>query len=138
MIYAPLKNERPRKSALLSRRQPHSPFTRLAMELATLPLLMAVVATAQDVSPQPAGPSVSEALRLNARFMRNGIVMLVLVAGTVALLYTWLQSGTPQTQKGYSEFYGDVKAGNITKVVQDGETLDVTTKGGEHRLQCAI
>ena len=63
--------------------------------------------------------------------MRNGIVMLVLVAGTVALLYTWLQSGTPQTQKGYSEFYGDVKAGNITKVVQDGETLDVTTKGGE-------
>ena len=59
MIYAPLKNERPRKSALLSRRQPHSPFTRLAMELATLPLLMAVVATAQDVSPQPAGPSVS-------------------------------------------------------------------------------
>ncbi len=68
---------------------------------------------------------------MNARFMRNGIVMLVLVAGTVALLYTWLQSGTPQTQKGYSEFYGDVKAGNITKVVQDGETLDVTTKGGE-------
>ncbi len=74
----------------------------------------------------PVGPSDSEALRLNAKFLRNGIVMLVLVAGTVALLYTWVQSSTPQAQVGYSEFYDDVKAGTVSKVVQDGETLQVT------------
>ncbi len=62
--------------------------------------------------------------------MRNGIVMLVLVAGTVALLYTWVSSSAPQNTTGYSTFYGDVKAGNVTKVVQDGETLTVTKKDG--------
>src|SRR5947209_18525206 len=76
-------------------------------------------------------PVGSEALRLNAKFLRNGIVMLVLVAGTVALLYTWVQSSTPSNQKGYSDFYGDVKAGNVSKVTQDGETLTVATKKGE-------
>ena len=65
---------------------------------------------------------------MNAKFLRNGIVMLVLVAGTVALLYTWVQSSTPSPQVGYSEFYADVQAGEVTKVVQEGETLTVTTK----------
>ena len=46
-----------------------------------------------------AGSSDSEALRLNAKFLRNGIVMLVLVAGTVALLYTWVQSSTPSPSR---------------------------------------
>ena len=63
-----------------------------------------------------AGPSDSEALRLNAKFLRNGIVMLVLVAGTVALLYTWVSSSTPADTTGYSNFYDDVKAGNVSKV----------------------
>src|SRR3954453_14060298 len=79
-------------------------------------------------------PVGSEALRLNAKFLRNGIVMLVLVAGTVALLYTWVQSSTPSSQKGYSDFYGDVKAGNVSKVVQDGETLNVTTKDATYTV----
>ncbi len=78
----------------------------------------------------PAGLSDSEALRLNAKFLRNGIVMLVLVAGTVALLYTWVQSSAPGAQSvGYSSFYNDVKAGAVEKVVQDGETLEVTKSG---------
>jgi len=80
--------------------------------------------------PAQTGSSDSEALRLNAKFMRNGIVMLVLVAGTVALLYTWVSSSTPQNTTGYSTFYNDVKAGNVTKVIQDGETLTVTKKDG--------
>ncbi len=80
--------------------------------------------------PANAGLSDSEAPRLNAKFMRNGIVMLVLVAGTVALLYTWVSSSTPQNTTGYSAFYSDVKAGSVTKVVQDGETLTVTKKDG--------
>ena len=62
---------------------------------------------------------------MNAKFLRNGIVMLVLVAGTVALLYTWVQSSSPHPQLGYSDFYKDVKEGNVTKVVQDGESLTV-------------
>src|SRR3954454_2361105 len=73
-------------------------------------------------------PVGSEALRLNAKFLRNGIVMLVLVAGTGAVLYTWGQSSSPHPQQGYSDFWNDVKAGNVTKVVQDGEALTVTAK----------
>jgi hypothetical protein len=65
---------------------------------------------------------------LNAKFLRNGIVMLVLVAGTVALLLTWVSSSAPAETTGYSTFLADVKAGNVTTVVQDGETLTVTVK----------
>jgi cell division protease FtsH len=63
---------------------------------------------------------------LNAKFLRNGIVMLVLVAGTVALLVTWLNSSSPTAQDGYFKFLNDVKAGRIDHVVQDGETVTVT------------
>jgi cell division protease FtsH len=66
---------------------------------------------------------------LNAKFLRNGIVMLVLVAGTVALLYTWVTSTTPANTVGYSDFLNRVAAGQVQKVVQDGETLTVTPKG---------
>ena len=67
---------------------------------------------------------------MNAKFLRNGIVMLVLVAGTVALLLTWVSSSTPPDTTGYSAFLADVKAGKVTKVVQDGETLTVTLVPG--------
>jgi cell division protease FtsH len=63
---------------------------------------------------------------LNAKFLRNGVVMLVLVAGTVLLLFTWVTSSTPQAQEGYLRFLDDVKAGKVSKAVQDGETLSVT------------
>ena len=67
---------------------------------------------------------------MNAKFLRNGIVMLVLVAGTVALLYTWVSSSsTPQASRAYSDFSNDVKADKVQTVVQDGETLTVTTEG---------
>ncbi len=65
---------------------------------------------------------------MNAKFLRNGIVMLVLVAGTVALLYTWVTSSTPATQDGYFKFLNDVKAGQVTKASQEGETVTVTLK----------
>ena len=61
--------------------------------------------------------------------MRNGIVMLVLVAGTVALLYTFVSQTTPPATVGYSQFYNDVKTGKVTKVVQEAETLTVTVEG---------
>ena len=40
-------------------------------------------------------------LRLNAKFLRNGVVMLVLVAGTVALLYTWVAQGPDAKPSAY-------------------------------------
>jgi cell division protease FtsH len=72
---------------------------------------------------------------LNPKFFRNGIVMLVLVVGTVALLYTWISSSnTVKTQPysgptGSTSFKGDVAAGKVEKVVQQGETLTVTLRG---------
>jgi cell division protease FtsH len=67
---------------------------------------------------------------LNAKFLRNGIVMLVLVAGTVALLYTWVTSTTPSNSVGYSQFLSNVQSGQVQEVVQDGENLTVTPTGG--------
>src|SRR4249919_3103388 len=64
-------------------------------------------------------------LLLNPKFFRNGIVMLVLVVGTAALLFTWLQSSSQPTTVGYSAFLDDVKQGNVQQVVQQGDTLTV-------------
>ncbi len=66
---------------------------------------------------------------LNPKFFRNGIVMLVLVVGTAALLFTWIQTTSPTTPIGYSQFLNDVKSGNVTEVVQQGDTLTVKSKG---------
>jgi cell division protease FtsH len=65
---------------------------------------------------------------LNPKFFRNGIVMLVLVVGTVALLYTWISSSNNPVTKAYSgpgSFLEDVQTGKVHKVVQQGETLSV-------------
>ncbi len=64
---------------------------------------------------------------MNAKFFRNGIVMLVLVVGTVALLYTWLLQTPQQASKGYSAFLEDVKAGKVVTVTQQDQTLSVKT-----------
>ena len=66
---------------------------------------------------------------MNPKFFRNGIVMLVLVVGTVALLYTWISaSGTAKTM-GYGDFLARVQAGEVEKVEQQGDTLNVKLKG---------
>jgi cell division protease FtsH len=67
---------------------------------------------------------------LNPKFFRNGIVMLVLVVGTAALLFTWLQSSSPAPSTGYSAFLADVQAGSVEQVTQEGETLTVKIRGG--------
>jgi cell division protease FtsH len=66
---------------------------------------------------------------VNGKFFRNGIVMLVLVVGTVALLYTFLVSPTSSQSKPYSSYLADVRAGNVTQVTQQDLTLTVTTAG---------
>jgi cell division protease FtsH len=65
---------------------------------------------------------------LNPRFMRNGLLMLVLVMGVSALLYTWLGSSPQAKTLAYSgpgSFLEQVEKGLVTKVVQQGETLSV-------------
>ncbi len=62
---------------------------------------------------------------MNPKFFRNGIVMLVLVVGTAALLFTWISTTSTPTMTGYSEFLSDVSAGNVKSVTQQGTTLTV-------------
>jgi cell division protease FtsH len=64
---------------------------------------------------------------LNPKVFRNGIVMLILVVGTVALLYTWLLQTPADTSKSYSFFLTQVSQGQVAKVVQTGTTLSITT-----------
>src|SRR4029077_16155995 len=76
-----------------------------------------------DARPSLARPGGSP---LNPKFFRNGIVMLVLVVGTAALLFTWIQTTTPSNPIGYSQFLNDVGAGKVKEVSQQGDTLTVT------------
>src|SRR5436305_1964200 len=58
--------------------------------------------------------------------MRNGLLMLVLVMGIGALLYTWLAGSTPANNVGYGDFLSRVQQGQVQKVVQKGDNLEVT------------
>ncbi|HET7678392.1 MAG TPA: ATP-dependent zinc metalloprotease FtsH [Candidatus Limnocylindrales bacterium] len=68
---------------------------------------------------------------MNTRFLRNGIVTLVLVVGTATLLYVFLFQGE-QTQPipyaGPGSFLELVKQGKVEKVVQQGARLEITTR----------
>ncbi len=72
-------------------------------------------------------------LLLNPKFFRNGIVMLVLVVGTAALLFTWIQSTTPVRPVGYSKFLADVQAGNVDDGHQAGRIADGQDRPGTQR-----
>jgi cell division protease FtsH len=61
--------------------------------------------------------------------MRNGIVMLVLVAATSALLYALIQPAQ-SSPKAYSDFYSDVTKGLVAKVSAQDATMKVTLKDG--------
>ena len=68
---------------------------------------------------------------MNGKFMRNGIVMLVLVVGTVALLYTFLISSPTDQSVAYSQFLAEVQKGNVKEVQQQDLRLTVTGKDGK-------
>ncbi len=69
---------------------------------------------------------------MNTRFLRNGIVMLILVVGTAALLYTVFMPPPNSTDIPYSgganSFLGLVKAGQVASVVEQGTQLTITLK----------
>jgi cell division protease FtsH len=67
---------------------------------------------------------------LNPKFFRNGIVMLVLVVGTAALLFTWLSQSSDSKAIPYSDFLAKVQTGQVAKVVQQDSTLTVTPTDG--------
>jgi len=72
---------------------------------------------------------------LNAKFLRNGIVMLVLVVGTVALLAAVLISpSSTGTTKSYTAFLQDVQNGSVTSVVQQNTTLTVKEGTGQYTV----
>ena len=68
---------------------------------------------------------------MNGKFLRNGIVMLVLVVGTVALLYTFLISSPTDQSVAYSQFLAEVQKGNVKEVQQQDLRLTVTGKDGK-------
>src|SRR5205814_715719 len=65
---------------------------------------------------------------LNPRFMRNGLLMLVLVMGVGALLYTWLAGANTTQPIGWGQFLSNVEQGQVSKVVQQDQTLTITGK----------
>ncbi len=69
---------------------------------------------------------------MNTRFLRNGIVMLVLVVGTAALLYSvFMPSASDNTipySGGSNSFLGLIKSGQVDQVVEQGTQLTITLK----------
>jgi len=66
---------------------------------------------------------------LNSRTLRNGIVTMVLVVGTAALLYMFLFQSPAVTKIPYNgdgSFLQLVKQGKVSNVVQREARLDVT------------
>ena len=61
-----------------------------------------------------------------------GVVALVLVFA--ALMFTWITSSSTPATVGYSQFLGDVEAGQVTQVVQTGTTLEATGTHGIYQV----
>ena len=71
---------------------------------------------------------------MNPKFFRNGIVMLVLVVGTAALLFTWITTTSPTPRRpAIPSSSAQVQAGKVQKVTQQGTTLTVETNGDPER-----
>ncbi len=75
---------------------------------------------------------------MNPKFFRNGIVMLVLVVGTAALLFTWITTTGQTTSTGYSAFLAQVSEGQVKKVTQQGTTLTVVTNDSPEKTYTVI
>jgi len=65
---------------------------------------------------------------LNSRFLRNGIVTLVLVVGTAALLYMFIfpdKADQTLPYSGPNSFLSAVSAGQVKQVTQRGQSLEI-------------
>ena len=71
---------------------------------------------------------------MNPKFFRNGIVMLVLVVGIAALLFTWIQSSShAEPDRLLARSSPTSRQGKVDTVVQQGDTLTVKRKDGDAR-----
>ena len=61
-----------------------------------------------------------------------GVVIAVLAVS--ALMYTWISAPAAATT-GYSQFLTDVEAGSVTRVVQTGTVLEVTSSRGAYTVE---
>lgn len=61
-----------------------------------------------------------------------GVVALVL--GVAALTFNWINSSAGPSTAPYSQFLGDVMAGQVTQVVQTGTTLEVSGPHGVYQV----
>jgi cell division protease FtsH len=68
-------------------------------------------------------------VRLNGKFVRNAVIMLVLVVGTVMLLFSFLNSAPGDNTQAYSQFLYNVSQGQVQEVSQQDLTLTVTPRG---------
>src|SRR5262245_27252019 len=56
--------------------------------------------------------------------------MLALVVVALAVVITLVTQSSTSPDKPYTEFLADVKAGNVTSIIQEGSKLTVTPKSG--------
>ena len=62
------------------------------------------------------------------------IGVFALVLGVAALTFNWINSSTGPATAPYSQFLGDVMAGQVTQVVQAGTTLEVSGPHGNYHV----
>ena len=72
--------------------------------------------------------------RLVPRWVSIVIIAVLGVFLLSALLFAWINSSTPPTARGYSQFLADVGAGQVTKVEQEGDTLTVAISGDRYTV----
>ncbi len=65
---------------------------------------------------------------MNPRFMRNGLLMLVLVIGVSALLYTWIGAAPQTVPLPWGQLLDKAGTGSIEKVTQQDTVLTVKLK----------
>jgi cell division protease FtsH len=83
---------------------------------------------------------------LNSRFLRNGIVTLVLVVGTAALLYMFIfpdKNDQPIPYSGPNSFLSAVSAGQVKQVTQRGQSLEIEMNAidpstGKNQIQTSL
>ena len=75
---------------------------------------------------------------MNPKFFRNGIVMLALVVVALAVAITLVGQSTPNTDKTYSAFLADVRAGSVDTIVQEGSRLNVSGTGNPAKYTVVV
>ena len=75
---------------------------------------------------------------MNPRFMRNGLLMLVLVMGVSALLYTWLGSSSQTPPTAWGQFLTNVEKGEVAigkRQSQDTQRVTDTVRREEAHVE---